>query len=106
MNKVTSVHPRLQHLGMTTANIDAMLIWYRNVLGMNLVHRTASAAGGQKDGPVLKAAWVTNDEANHRLAFVELPGLIPTPKTPGAIAPRCAAPISRGVTSIYRNGFA
>jgi catechol 2,3-dioxygenase-like lactoylglutathione lyase family enzyme len=75
MNKVTSVHPRLQHLGMTTGNIDAMLAWYRNVLGMSLVHRTASATGGQKDGPVLKAAWVTNDEANHRLAFVELPGL-------------------------------
>ena len=75
MNKVTSVHPRLQHLGMTTANIDAMLTWYRNVLGMNLVNRTTSATGGQKDGPVLKAAWVTNDEANHRLAFVELPGL-------------------------------
>ena len=45
MNSVTIVHPRLQHLGMTTANIDAMLTWYRSVLGMSLVHRTGSATG-------------------------------------------------------------
>jgi catechol 2,3-dioxygenase len=75
MNKVTIIHPRLQHLGMTTANIDAMLSWYRDVLGMSLVHRTSSATRDENDGPVLKAAWVTNDETNHRLAFVELPGL-------------------------------
>jgi catechol 2,3-dioxygenase len=75
MNKVATIHPRLQHLGMTTANIDAMLTWYRTVLGMNLAHRTSSATGDHKDSQVLKAAWVTNDETNHRLAFVELPGL-------------------------------
>jgi len=75
MNTVTIIHPRLQHLGMTTSNIDAMLTWYRKVLGMDLVHRTGSATAEHKEGQVLKAAWVTNDEANHRLAFVELPGL-------------------------------
>ena len=75
MNKVTIIHPRLQHIGMTTANTDAMLNWYRTVLGMSLVHRTSSATGDQKAGPNLMAAWVSNDEANHRLAFVQLPGL-------------------------------
>jgi catechol 2,3-dioxygenase len=75
MNKVTIVHPRLQHLGMTTTNIDAMLTWYRSVLGMTLVHRTSSATGEHAAGPNLLAAWVSNDEANHRLAFVQLPGL-------------------------------
>ena len=79
MNKITIVHPRLQHLGMTTSSIDAMMNWYRNVLGMELVHRTNSATGDGKEGPSLKAAWVTNDETNHRLAFVELPGLLRTP---------------------------
>lgn len=52
-----------------------MMAWYRSVLGMDLVHRTSSATGDHSDGQVLKAAWVTNDETNHRLAFVELPGL-------------------------------
>jgi catechol 2,3-dioxygenase len=79
MNKTTVIHPRLQHLGMTTANTDAMLAWYRNVLGMDLVHRTGAATGTSKEGQGLKAAWVTNDETNHRLAFVELPGLVADP---------------------------
>jgi catechol 2,3-dioxygenase len=79
MNKTTVIHPRLQHLGMTTANTDAMLAWYRNVLGMDLVHRTDAATGTSKEGQGLKAAWVTNDETNHRLAFVELPGLVADP---------------------------
>ena len=75
MNMATIIHPRLQHLGMTTPNIDAMLSWYRTVLGMDLVHRTDAAVKG-KGAPSLKAAWVSNDEQNHRLAFVELPGLV------------------------------
>src|SRR3984957_7880470 len=79
MNKLTIIHPRLQHLGMTTADTDATLNWYRTVLGMTLVHRTSSATGDQKSGPNLMAAWVSNDEANHRLAFVQLPGLIADP---------------------------
>jgi catechol 2,3-dioxygenase len=79
MNTETIIHPRLQHLGMTTGNIDAMLSWYRTVLGMDLVHRTDSAVSGE-NAPVLRAAWVTNDEQNHRLAFVELPGLVTDPE--------------------------
>ncbi|MFL6149692.1 MAG: VOC family protein [Pseudonocardiaceae bacterium] len=47
-------------------NIDAMLRWYRNVVGMELVHRTDSATG---DGATtIKSAWVANDESDHRLA--------------------------------------
>src|ERR1700693_5959443 len=56
MNKVTIIHPRLQHLGMTTADTDAMLHWYQTVLGMSLVHRTSSATGDQKSGPNLMGA--------------------------------------------------
>jgi catechol 2,3-dioxygenase len=78
MNSLTIIHPRLQHLGMTTGNIDAMLAWYRNVLGMSLIHRTSSATG-ERAGPGLMAAWVSNDEANHRLAFAQLLGLVADP---------------------------
>ena len=39
MNTVTIVHPRLQHIGMTTPNIDAMVKWYRTVVGMDPSHR-------------------------------------------------------------------
>ena len=76
MNTRTIVHPRLHHLGITTGNIDAMLNWYRQVIGMELVHRTASATASSGGGaPAIESAWVSNDEANHRLAFVGLPGL-------------------------------
>jgi catechol 2,3-dioxygenase len=75
MNTEITIHPKLHHLGLTTGNLEAMIDWYRKVLGMTVVHQTEAAAGGQKDAPTLKAAWVSNDEANHRLAFVQLPGL-------------------------------
>ncbi|MFJ8768730.1 VOC family protein [Streptomyces clavifer] len=76
MNTETIVHPRLHHLGLTTSNADAMVSWYRTVIGMDLVHRTDSATDTSGGAPTMKSAWVTNDEANHRLAFVEMPGLI------------------------------
>ncbi|GAA4972770.1 catechol 2,3-dioxygenase-like lactoylglutathione lyase family enzyme [Nonomuraea thailandensis] len=79
MNTETIVHPRLHHLGITTSNIDAMVNWYRLVVGMDLVHRTDSATAGTDEAAVMKSAWVTNDEANHRLAFVQVPGLSEDP---------------------------
>jgi catechol 2,3-dioxygenase len=72
MNAETIIHPRLQHLGLTTGNLETMIDWYRKVLGMSVVHRTGGAAP-------MNAAWVSNDETNHRLAFVQLPGLSPDP---------------------------
>ena len=74
MNTETIVHPTLQHFGLTTANLEAMIDWYRKVLGMTINHRSAAPAGAQK-GPSLSAVWLSNDEVNHRIAFVELPGV-------------------------------
>jgi catechol 2,3-dioxygenase-like lactoylglutathione lyase family enzyme len=48
MNTETIVHPKLHHLGLTTANLEVMLEWYRKVLGMTLVHRSAAPVGGQQ----------------------------------------------------------
>jgi hypothetical protein len=31
MNTDVIVHPKLQHLGLTTANLEAMIDWYRKV---------------------------------------------------------------------------
>ena len=75
MNTETIIHPRLHHLGLTTGNLQTMIDWYRKVLGMSVVHQTQAAIVGEQNAPTIKAAWVSNDEANHRLAFVELPGL-------------------------------
>ena len=79
MNTETIIHPRLHHLGLTTGNLEVMTDWYRKVLGMSVVHQTDSAVADQQNAPTLRAAWVSNDEANHRLAIVQLPGLTADP---------------------------
>ncbi len=67
--------PTLHHFGLTTANLDAMLNWYGKVLGMVPNHQTSRPMGTR--GPLgVRVAWVSNDEANHRIAIVELRGLV------------------------------
>ena len=41
MNTEIIVHPKLQHYGLTTANLDAMIDWYQKVLGMAVNHRAS-----------------------------------------------------------------
>ena len=42
MNTGITIHPNLQHYGLTTGNLDAMVDWYRKVLGMTINHRSAA----------------------------------------------------------------
>jgi catechol 2,3-dioxygenase-like lactoylglutathione lyase family enzyme len=71
MNTEITIHPNLQHCGLTTGNLDAMLDWYRKVLGI-VVHARVNAPAGS---PFKTVAFATNDEVNHRLSFFETPGL-------------------------------
>jgi catechol 2,3-dioxygenase-like lactoylglutathione lyase family enzyme len=68
----------INHIGLTTDNLEPLIDWYRKVLGMTVNHRSAGPTGAQK-GASLTAAWASNDEVNHRLAFVEVPGLTADP---------------------------
>jgi catechol 2,3-dioxygenase len=79
MNTQFIVHPKLQHYGLTTSNLDAMVDWYRKVLGMSIHHRAAVPAGLQNRAPFSGAAFISNDEVHHRMVFFELPGLGPDP---------------------------
>lgn len=51
MNTEIIVHPKLQHYGLTTGNVEAMIDWYRKVLGMTINYRFAATAGAQKGLP-------------------------------------------------------
>ena len=71
MNTEIIIHPKLQHCGLTTGNLNAMLEWYGKVLGMTVHKRVAAPVGS----PFKTEAFATNDEVNHRLSFFETPGL-------------------------------
>ncbi|WP_374947303.1 VOC family protein [Agreia sp.] len=65
-NRATSrpiVAPKLHHTTFTTLRLDEMVAWYENAVGLY------PAFHGDQ------AAWLTNDEANHRIAFLSPPGL-------------------------------
>jgi catechol 2,3-dioxygenase len=76
MNSETTVHPKLQHYGLVTANLDAMTQWYGKVLGMTVNHRSKIPAIARltHQGPPFSAfAFVSNDEMDHRIVFFEVP---------------------------------
>ncbi len=55
--------PKLHHATFTTLRLDEMVEWYGVALGMH------PAFLGED------AAWLTNDEANHRIAFLSPPAV-------------------------------
>ena len=67
MNTEITIHPKLQDCGLTSANLDTMIEWYRKVLGSILHNRVAAPAGS----PFKTVALATNDEVDHRLSFFE-----------------------------------
>jgi catechol 2,3-dioxygenase len=60
-------NPILHHVTLKTTRVDAMVEWYRIVVGMTTNH--LSEAG----------AWMTNDAANHRVALLAHPALSDDP---------------------------
>lgn len=70
-----TIQPTLHHYGLTTAQLKPMCDWYATVLGMSIVFATSHPLG--KDAPIsVSAAWVTNDQANHRIGLIALPLLV------------------------------
>jgi len=79
MNTEITIHPKLQHYGLTTGNLDAMVDWYRKVLGMTINHRSAVPAGAPHGPPFSAFAFISNDEVDHRIVLFEVPGLVADP---------------------------
>src|SRR5260370_23827206 len=70
----TIIRPTLHHFGLTTANLEAMVDWYAKVLDLAPNHRPSTPVGAQAVSG-WRTVWVSNDQANHRIAIMALPGL-------------------------------
>ena len=62
------IRPILHHVTMRTSRLAEMVDWYSTVLGARVMFRDANAA------------WMSNDEANHRIAFLSAPGITDDPQ--------------------------
>ena len=62
------IKPALHHFNLKTTRLQEMLDWYGTVIGLKV---NFQFPGG---------AFATNDRANHRIAFLALPGMEDDPK--------------------------
>jgi catechol 2,3-dioxygenase len=70
----------LHHVTFKTSRLDEMIDWYGRVIGARVQFRDETAA------------WLTNDDANHRVAFLAVPGLGDDPE-------------KRNHTGMHHSGF-
>lgn len=80
LNDETIIHPTLHHVGLTTGNLAALLDWYARVLGMRTVAQSDNASGALEGKMRPRAAWLSNDSSNHRIAIIEIEGLLEDPE--------------------------
>lgn len=60
---ITAIHrPTLHHVNLKTTRLQEMIDWYGAVVGAEVMYRYEHAA------------WLSNDEANHRIALMAFPG--------------------------------
>jgi catechol-2,3-dioxygenase len=62
-SSVMTRQPILHHVNLKTTRLEEMLAWYRDVVGLEPIFRNDIVA------------FTSNDEANHRLAFITSPKL-------------------------------
>lgn len=60
--------PKLHHVNLKTTRLQEMIDWYGKVIGTEVLHQFE---GG---------AWLTNDEANQRIAMLSMPSLSDDPE--------------------------
>jgi catechol 2,3-dioxygenase len=65
---MSMIKPILHHVTLKTSHLQEMVAWYQVVVGVHVQFQDANNA------------WTTNDAANHRLAFLSVPGLEDDPQ--------------------------
>ena len=57
------IRPALHHVTIKTSRLQEMVDWYKTLVGVEVTFQDANNA------------WMSNDGANHRIAFLSVPGL-------------------------------
>src|SRR3974390_3451271 len=69
MTDTTSViHPKFHHFNLKTTRLQEMIDYYRTLVGAEVIHQFE---GG---------AWMSNEKANHRIAFLAFPNVVDHPE--------------------------
>ena len=62
------IHPKFHHLNLKTTRLQEMIDWYCTLVGAQVLFQDAVGA------------WLSNDEANHRIALLAFPGFVDDPE--------------------------
>jgi catechol 2,3-dioxygenase len=62
------IQPKLHHVNFKTTRLQEMIDWYGVLLGTEVLFRYPFGA------------WISNDEANHRIALTAFPNLVEDPE--------------------------
>ena len=62
------IHPKFHHFNLKTTRLQEMIDWYRALVGAEVLFQDAVGA------------WLSNDEANHRIALLAFPGFVDDPE--------------------------
>jgi catechol 2,3-dioxygenase len=60
----TVIRPKFHHVNLKTTRLDEMIDWYSTVVGAEVMFRYELGA------------WLSNDEANHRIALLAFPNFV------------------------------
>jgi catechol 2,3-dioxygenase len=64
----TVIHPAFHHVNLKTTRLQEMIDYYRVLVGAQVVHQYELGA------------WLSNDEANHRIALLAFPNFADDPE--------------------------
>jgi catechol-2,3-dioxygenase len=68
MSETNVIHPKFHHFNLKTTRLQEMIDWYSALVGAEV--RFQDDVG----------AWLSNDEANHRIALLAFPGFVDDPE--------------------------
>jgi catechol-2,3-dioxygenase len=64
----TVIRPKIHHINLKTTRLQEMIDWYSEVVGTEVTFQDRTGA------------WLSNDDANHRIALLAFPGFVDDPE--------------------------